>query len=187
MINLTAATPTPAESPTTPDSPPEIIENVIPEVEQVEEHSETESIVELVIQSDPIVYNNNSGNNYLESETPVSNIKIPESHQMQINAYPGVASHGQIPIDIVKSFAPVSPQRHPAPVHQEMNSPTTNGSNDIYSDYIQDPYNLTLQIDPNYPASSKEISQNNTTSASTIFHSASYFGNDSTDFLINRP
>lgn len=185
MINLTAATPSPAESPTTPDSPPEIIENVIAEVE---EHSETESIVELVIQSDPIVYNNNSGNSYLESETPVSNIKIPESHQMQINAYPGVASHGQIPIDIVKSFAPVSPQRHPAPVQQE-NNPTTNGSNDIYSDYIQDPYNLTLQIDPNYPvASSKEISQNTATSASTIFHSASsYFGNDSTDFLINRP
>lgn len=188
--NLTTTTPPSTESPTTPDSPPELVENIsnIPDqnLDQMEQHSETESIVELVIQSDHIV-KNNRGNDYpiyeksLESPDFQSDVKIPESHQIQMNVYPGVTGH-QVPIDIVKSFAPISPQHHPTQTQQL----PTNGSNDIYSDYIQDPYNLTLQVDSNF--GSKEISQNaSAPSTTSIFQSASYFGNDSSDFLFNRP
>jgi hypothetical protein len=144
-------------------------------LDQFEQHSESESI-ELIIQSDSVV-NNCSGNDYrFIGNSPVTQaeVKVPESHLMHLNAYPGTGNH-QVPIDIVKSFAPVvSPQKVQQP------PPTTEVADDIYNDYKQDPYNLTLQIETN-------SNSNNVKDASTVFQSASYFGNDSSDFLFNRP
>lgn len=187
LINLTGVSPTDSEKSieepkletqfVTNDQENSNVENIpeeIPEnLEQFEQHSETESI-ELVIQSDPIV-NNNAGNDYNflhESPAKSSELRVPESHRMNLNPYPGSGHHHHVPIDIVKSFSPVSPSHQ---VHSVQ--PATDLSNDIYNDYIQDPYNLTLQMESN----------TNTNKDSTVFQSASYFGNDSSDFLMNGP
>lgn len=135
--------------------------------EQMERFSETSSI-ELVIQ----------GGSY----EPPPAVKIPESHRMQFNHYPGSKTIGNMPIDIVKSFAPVLPQNDQK---QQENS-------DIYSDYIQDPYNLTLQIEAG-SVGSDPVRNDSVPSASTIFQSSSYFSNESSDLkspgseLFNRP
>lgn len=137
--------------------------------EQMERYSETSSI-ELVIQ----------GGSY-EPPQSLSTVKIPESHMMQFNPYPGSKSLGNVPVDIVKSFAPVMSQ----------NEPKARDSNDIYSDYIQDPYNLTLQIDAGNAADA--VRNDSVPSASTIFQSSSYFSNEASDLtspgseLFNRP
>lgn len=138
--------------------------------EQMERFSETSSI-ELVIQ----------GGSY-EPPQQQPAVKIPESHMMQFNTYPGSKNLGRVPIDIVKSFAPVlnqNEQRH-------------NDGNDIYSDYIQDPYNLTLQIEAG-SVGSDVVRNDSVPSASTIFQSSSYFSNETSDLtspgseLFNRP
>lgn len=135
--------------------------------EQMERFSETSSI-ELIIQ----------GGSY-EHQAP--DVKVPESHTMQFNHYPGSKS-GHVPMDIVKSFTPVSAQSEQN--HQD--------GNDIYNDYIQDPYNLTLQIEGNGVVA-EGVSIESVPSASTIFQSSSYFSNDTTDLnspgseLFNRP
>lgn len=131
--------------------------------EQMERFSETSSI-ELIIQ----------GGSY--DHSPM--VKVPESHTLQFNSYPGSKS-GHVPIDIVKSFTPVL--THSEQKHQD--------GSDIYSDYIQDPYNLTLQIE----GDGVGVSIDSVPSASTIFQSSSYFSNDITDLnspgseLFNRP
>lgn len=135
--------------------------------EQMERFSETSSI-ELVIQ----------GGSYEHSFPTVP--KVPESHMMQFNHYPGSKSTGHVPIDIVKSYAPVSSQ-----VDQRVQD-----GGDIYSDYAQDPYNLTLQIDAN--SVSNGVSNQSVPSASTVFQSSSYFSNDTNGLatgsdLFNRP
>lgn len=138
--------------------------------DQMERFSESSSI-ELIIQ----------GGNY---EQPISSsaVKVPESHMMQFNPYPGAKNTGQVPIDIVKSFSPVSTK------HESRN---LEGS-DIYSDYIQDPYNLTLQID-SIGVSNDVASNESVPSASTVFQSSSYFSSDTNDLmspgsdLFNRP
>jgi hypothetical protein len=135
--------------------------------EQMERFSETSSI-ELVIQ----------GGSY----EPPQSVKIPESHMRQFNPYPGAKNLGNVPVDIVKSFAPVLSQ----------NDPKSRDSNDIYSDYIQDPYNLTLQIDAGN-VSADPVRHDSVPSASTIFQSSSYFSNEASDLtspgseLFNRP
>lgn len=137
--------------------------------EQLERYSETSSI-ELVIQGG------------FEKELPQqpSAVKIPESHMMQFNPYPGSKNVGNVPIDIVKSFAPVMSQNEPKP----------RDSNDIYSDYIQDPYNLTLQIEAG--SVGEAVRNDSVPSASTIFQSSSYFSNETSPTspgseLFNRP
>jgi hypothetical protein len=136
--------------------------------EQMERFSETSSI-ELVIQG-----------GYYEQPQPA--VKIPDSHLTQFNHYPGSKSHGNVPIDIVKSFAPVFAQ----------NEQKNNDGNDIYSDYIQDPYNLTLQIDAG-SVGGDVVRNDSVPSASTIFQSSSYFSNETSDLtspgseLFNRP
>lgn len=134
--------------------------------EQMERFSETSSI-ELVIQ----------GGSY---DNQMSAVKIPESHNLHFNPYPGSKS-GHVPVDIVKSFTPVL--AHNEQKHQD--------GSDIYSDYIQDPYNLTLQIESNGVA--EGVSIDSVPSASTVFQSSSYFSNDTTDLnspgsdIFNRP
>lgn len=136
--------------------------------EQMERFSETSSI-ELIIQGG-------------SDEPSVSSVKVPESHLMQFNHYPGSKSAGNVPFDIVKSFSPVS-----APAEQNHNE-----GGDIYSDYIQNPYNLTLQIESG-GAASDIVRNDSVPSASTVFQSSSYFSNDANDMtspgseLFNRP
>lgn len=135
--------------------------------EQMERFSETSSI-ELIIQ----------GGSY-EQQTAAA--KVPESHTMQFNPYPGAKS-GHVPFDIVKSFTPVLTQSEHK--HQD--------GDDIYNDYIQDPYNLTLQIEGNGVVGDSVSIQSVPSSASTIFQSSSYFSNVSDlnspgSDLFNRP
>lgn len=138
------------------------------DLDQMERFSETSSI-ELVIQ----------GGSY-EHHSPAA--KVPESHTLQFNHYPGSKSFGHVPIDIVKSFTPVMTQGEQK--HQD--------GGDIYSDYIQDPYNLTLQIDGNGVVD-EGVRNDSVPSASTVFQSSSYFSNDASGTtspgseLFNRP
>lgn len=91
--------------------------------------------------------------------------QVPLSHLVGGNQYPSLQS---VPIGIAQSFAPifVQPNANPA---------AADGA-DIYSDYINDPYNLTLQIDSgsqeqqqqSVPASQQQPPQN-------VFQSANYF------------
>lgn len=136
--------------------------------EQMERFSETSSI-ELIIQ----------GGSY-EHSFPA--VKVPESHMMQFNHFPGSKNAGHVPIDIAKSFAPL-----PSQVDQRLQD-----GGDIYNDYTQDPYNLTLQIDSNSVATSNGVSNQFVPSAS-VFQSSSYFSNDTNNLtspgsdLFNRP
>uniref|UniRef100_A0A182R4X8 SEC7 domain-containing protein n=1 Tax=Anopheles funestus TaxID=62324 RepID=A0A182R4X8_ANOFN len=59
---------------------------------------------------------------------------VPLSHRLAGSQYPSLQ---HVPIGIVQSFAPIFVQPNPIPAE----------ASDIYSDYINDPYNLTLQID----------------------------------------
>lgn len=138
--------------------------------EQMERFSETSSI-ELIIQGGPY-----------DHQVSSPDVKIPESHVMQFNHYPG-AKTSHVPMDIVKSFTPVLTQVDQR--HQD-------AGNDIYSDYIQDPYNLTLQIESNGVVG-EGVSIESDPTASAIFQSSSYFSNDATDLnspgsnIFNRP
>ncbi|XP_058446781.1 Golgi-specific brefeldin A-resistance guanine nucleotide exchange factor 1 isoform X3 [Malaya genurostris] len=96
------------------------------------------------------------------------NLPVPISHLLAHNQYPSLQN---VPIGIAQSYAPMFVQPVPA---------NTDGS-DIYSDYINDPYNLTLQIDqsPN-PASTDQQSvepeqQQLQPMTETVFQSANYF------------
>uniref|UniRef100_A0A6B2EBG3 Putative golgi-specific brefeldin a-resistance factor n=1 Tax=Phlebotomus kandelakii TaxID=1109342 RepID=A0A6B2EBG3_9DIPT len=90
---------------------------------------------------------------------------IPISHLMAGNQYPSLT---KVPPNIAQSFAPVFVQP------QNIQSET-----DIYSDYVKNPYNLTLQAD-------EEVRQEEESDAvacqgareSNVFQSANYFGND---------
>lgn len=131
--------------------------------DQMERYSETSSI-ELIIQG-------GSTEKQLNTSVP----KIPESHMhLNFNPYPGIKNYNHVPVDIVKSFTPVS--------HSE---PSRQYNGEIYSDYAQDPYNLTLQIDND--------NKNTTAGTSSFFQSSSYFSNDSDtkmapgSELFNRP
>lgn len=136
--------------------------------DQMERFSETSSI-ELIIQ----------GGSY-EHNSPAA--KVPESHTLQFNHYPGSKNFGHVPIDIAKSFTPVMTQG------EQKNQ----DGGDIYSDYIQDPYNLTLQFDGS-SAVADGVSNDCVPSASTVFQSSSYFSSDANDptspgsELFNRP
>lgn len=139
--------------------------------EQMERFSETSSI-ELIIQ----------GGSY-EHQVSVPPVKIPESHMMQFNPYPGSKGMGHVPVDIVKSFVPVIGAQNE----------NKNHDGDIYGDYIQDPYNLTLQIEDNSIAAGDASNQQSVPSTATVFQSSSYFSSDANDLrspgsdIFNRP
>uniref|UniRef100_A0A182JR53 SEC7 domain-containing protein n=1 Tax=Anopheles christyi TaxID=43041 RepID=A0A182JR53_9DIPT len=59
---------------------------------------------------------------------------VPMSHLLAGSQYPSLQ---HVPIGIAQSFAPIFVQPNSSPAE----------ASDIYSDYINDPYNLTLQID----------------------------------------
>lgn len=138
--------------------------------DQMERFSETSSI-ELVIQGGP-------NEPHLNSSAPI--MRIPDSHNFVFNPYPGVKHQGHVPNDIIKSFTPVA--------HSEQ--PKNEDGGEIYSDYVHDPYNLTLQIDSSNNINGSQVPANPT---STFFQSSSYFMNDASDLippgseLFNRP
>ena len=72
--------------------------------------------------------------------TDVETGNVPMSHLLAGSQYPSLQ---HVPIGIAQSFAPIFVQPNPAPAE----------ASDIYSDYINDPYNLTLQIDNGAPVS----------------------------------
>lgn len=139
--------------------------------DQMERFSETSSI-ELVIQG---------GGSNEQSNSSVPILGVAEKHNYAFNPYPGIKKQDHVPVDIVKSFTPVA--------HSEQ--PKNEDGAEIYNDYVQDPYNLTLQMNNNLIGS--QVPSNPT---STFFQSSSYF-NDTTDLnasstapgseLFNRP
>ncbi|KAG5678424.1 hypothetical protein PVAND_008098 [Polypedilum vanderplanki] len=138
--------------------------------EQMERFSETSSI-ELIIQGGP--------NDQQNCSAPP---RIPESHMMNFNPYPGVKNYNHIPVDIVKSYTPVAHHDQ-----QQVNHP----SSEIYDEYATNPYNLTLQIDSNNIGDNSHSKL--VTGTSTFFQSSNYFNNDSNENmppgseLFNRP
>uniref|UniRef100_A0A182MM42 SEC7 domain-containing protein n=1 Tax=Anopheles culicifacies TaxID=139723 RepID=A0A182MM42_9DIPT len=74
---------------------------------------------------------------------------VPLSHRLAGSQYPSLQ---HVPISIAQSFAPIFVQPNPVPAE----------ASDIYSDYINDPYNLTLQIDNGTGSAS------NVTAATTV-------------------
>ncbi|CAO1373131.1 unnamed protein product [Diamesa tonsa] len=151
--------------------------------EHFETYSEA-SDIELIIQSNS--YEMPTAPPTVQQMIPPQNdVKVPSSHLMQMNQYPGAARNvgGNIPIDIVKSFPP-------ALEHQVEKST----SNDIYSDYTNDPYNLTLQIDSQFNNDINTATPPNNSTASMFQNASSYFTSDSSDLippgsemLFNRP
>lgn len=126
----------------------------------MERFSETSSI-ELIIQGGP-------------NETQLNNSippRIPESHVLNFNPYPGIKNYSHVPIDIIKSFTPVA--------HAE-NSAVPESS-EIFNDYEQNPYNLTLHIDNNIANS------NSSTGNTNFFQSSSYFNDSSGSDLFTKP
>jgi len=126
--------------------------------DQMERFSETSSI-ELVIQGGPTEHQLNNSN------PP----KIPESHMLNFNPYPGMKNFSHVPVNIIKSFTPVAHAEH-----QRMPE-----SGEIYNEYEQNPYNLTLHLDSN--------NANNTTGNSNFFQSSSYFNDSSGSELFTKP
>lgn len=117
----------------------------------------------------------------LEHET--SETSIPLSHLITANQYPSLNKIP--PTHIAQSFAPiyVSHQHH---THQQQNTPS---ECEIYSDYVNNPYNLTLQVDQSLVnvGGSKTLAASLTTMTSTtttteatlntnVFQSVNYFG-----------
>lgn len=97
------------------------------------------------------------------------------SHILAGNQYPSLT---KVPPNIAQSFAPVFVQP------QNMQS-----DSDIYSDYVKNPYNLTLQAEageeeekkPELPEGNRLLGSSEamaTSRESNIFQSANYFGND---------
>uniref|UniRef100_A0A1B0CTH7 Putative golgi-specific brefeldin a-resistance guanine nucleotide exchange factor 1-like isoform x2 n=1 Tax=Lutzomyia longipalpis TaxID=7200 RepID=A0A1B0CTH7_LUTLO len=111
------------------------------------------------------------------SPPPPTDPGVPMSHLLAGNQYPSLT---KVPPNIVQSFAPVFVQP------QNVQSET-----DIYSDYVKNPYNLTLQTDTEHDGAANEklLEENRilgspekmATAAGTssnVFQSANYFGND---------
>lgn len=118
--------------------------------------------------------------------------RIPISHLNATNQYPSLTA---VPQNIAKSFAPIyiQPQNQP---------PTT----DIYNDYVNNPYNLVLQVDTppafsptpeNTPAAipitSHFAAVGGGSAISNVFHASNYFADKSTaippgsEILFNGP
>ncbi|XP_055542001.1 Golgi-specific brefeldin A-resistance guanine nucleotide exchange factor 1 isoform X2 [Wyeomyia smithii] len=92
---------------------------------------------------------------------------VPLSHLLAKNQYPSL---NNVPIGIAQSFAPMFVQ------------PTANPPEgaDIYSDYIKDPYNLTLQLEQNAngtaaPAPSQAQAETTPQPPPNVMQSTNYF------------
>lgn len=106
------------------------------------------------------------------TDEDILNPPIPISHLTSANAYPSL---NRVPTNnIAQSFSPVYVQ----PQNQTL-------SGDIYDDYVNNPYNLTLQQSD---AAGPELQTNASVNSSpqklvanpNIFQSSNYFGSDTT-------
>lgn len=128
------------------------------------------------VESSNSVKMNATPTKHLEYET--NKPSIPLSHLITANQYPSLTRIP--PAHIAQSFAPmyVSQQQH---TYQQQLRPN---EREIYSDYVNDPYNLTLHVDQSYNNVGSEIAVTSTASmASTVsasntnvFQSVNYFG-----------
>lgn len=95
--------------------------------------------------------------------------RVPISHLMSGHQYPSLVS---VPSNIAQSFAPIFVQ----PQNQQ------SGSSDIYSDYVQNPYNLTLPNQKGYTDESETLSPTSEPadggSVAGSFQLSSYFNTD---------
>lgn len=93
---------------------------------------------------------------------------IPISHLQQHNQYP---SHTNVPINIVQSYAPIFVQ----PQNQQTDT-------DIYNDYVNNPYNLTLKPSEEnqgqVPVDNSASPTVQKLGAANVFQSANYFGSE---------
>lgn len=117
--------------------------------------------------------------------------RIPISHLIT-NQYPSLTN---VPQDIAKSYAPIYVQ----PQNQQ-------STTDIYNDYVNNPYNLVLQVDT--PAASNSTNENTPvaipitshfaavgggSTISNVFHASNYFAEKSaaippgSEILFNGP
>lgn len=117
---------------------------------------------------------------HIENTVP----KIPISHLIATNQYPSL--NRVPPANIVQSFAPV--------YNQPKQQPCMSGAEneDLYSSYVNNPYNLTLQADQNFgnasapstylnppTVDSEGVLQTSNTNNLNVFQSVNYFGNAS--------
>lgn len=73
--------------------------------------------------------------------------KIPLSHLIATNQYPSLSRIP--PANIVQSFAPVYNQTN-LQSHQQQSYAVGGENEELYSSYVNNPYNLTLQVDQNF-------------------------------------
>lgn len=103
--------------------------------------------------------------------------KVPLSHLIATNQYPSL--NRIPPANIVQSFAPVYNQHH-------SNQHTSGNDNeDLYSSYVNNPYNLTLHVEQSFGTtpsaiasqlSSEQSSVTANPSNLNVFQSVNYFG-----------
>lgn len=87
----------------------------------------------------------------------------------QQNQFP---SHTNVPINIVRSYTPIFVQ----PQNQQP------AETDIYNDYVNNPYNLTLKANDEHAVASEHSSPSiQKLGAVNVFQSANYFGSDTAD------
>ncbi|XP_031640061.1 Golgi-specific brefeldin A-resistance guanine nucleotide exchange factor 1 isoform X2 [Contarinia nasturtii] len=123
---------------------------------------------------------------HIDSHEP----KVPLSHLIATNQYPSL--NRIPPANIVQSFAPIYNQQQ----QQQASYGSSNENEDLYSSYVNNPYNLTLHVEQSFsnatstatvtttnqslPVATTTAEQTNviTTNASNlnVFQSVNYFG-----------
>lgn len=104
---------------------------------------EDDENVENSNQASPLNQPNVESAEYQQLQQPSLGIdepKVPQSHLNTVNQYPSLNKIP--PTNIVHSFSPVYSHQH-----LRQNNPV---EGDLYSDYANNPYNLTLQVESNY-------------------------------------
>lgn len=119
-----------------------------------------------------------------QSELEPTEPSIPLSHLITANQYPSLNKIP--PAHIAQSYAPmyVSQQQHTQQQQQQQSN-----EGEIYSDYVNNPYNLTLQVDQSYAnvtnsdmvVATTSVAMTTTAGMSApnmnVFQSVNYFGN----------
>lgn len=107
--------------------------------------------------------------------------KVPLSHLIATNQYPSL--NRIPPANIVQSFAPVYNNQQN---QNHLTFASAHENEDLYSSYMNNPYNLTLHVEQNYesPTTTNQLTtdqSNVSTSASNlnVFQSVNYFGSAS--------
>lgn len=173
----------------TPSPPPllevdETLENINNEEDGrcVQLESKSISDISTTVQTD-VVSNLEQKSSIVESVSDEP--KVPMSHLIATNQYPSLNKIP--PPSIAQSFAPIYIQ----PNAQQQTNVITNNTEELYNSYVNNPYNLTLNVEQTFsnsiitsePSSAPEI---NTTTAvgapnplippANIFQSMNYFG-----------